>query len=259
MSVSASTFRPPAAHSSAGTQPPLAIGRFTTVLIRDPRTSPPLEERHVTILPRSPLDTLRLLWREGHVKDLGLTALTGAVATISAYFSATADDDTVRAANGATGGFTGALSLAGLSYSIKGIRATLARDDHQRAEPARRAKAEYLESMEQWKEAVDRYHELRLEAQNLPVEGRRLVTSTQDGKGNTEVTVFSLEPIECNPVTGRRIEPDRSAADEPDAEGREGLQGEVPEGDASDSSSSAAFEASSDAESFAAGELDETV
>lgn len=233
----------------------MANGQFRTVLIEDPRTWPPLEDRHVTVLPRSPLDTLRLLWREGHVKNLSLAAIAGTASALSAYYSATTDDDTQRAANGATSGFTGVFSLACLYHSAKEIRAALARDDVRRAEPARRAEAEYLESMEQREIAESQYHERRLAAENVPVEGRRLVTSAPDGKGNTEVTVMSLGPIAWNPVTGRRIEPGRSSGDEPDAEGREGLQGEVPEGYATDSSSaSQPSETGSGSQSVAVGD-----
>ncbi len=167
-----------------------ATVQYTTVRIRDPEAEPRLEERHVTILPRSPLDTLRLLWREGHVKDVGLTALLGACATVAGYYAATTDDESLQAGNGAASGFIGALSLASLHQSVTRIRATLARDDDQRAEPARIAERAQADEEAQLARAIVARDDAVREALRPVDEDHRLFATTVPTEGYIEVTIY---------------------------------------------------------------------
>jgi len=179
MSVSASTFRPAETTSSAGTQPALAPGQFMTVRIWDPEAQPDLEERHVTILPRSPLETLRLLWREGHVKDLCVTAVLGAGSAVAGYCAATAKDESLQAGDGAVSAFAGGLAAAWLHHTVKKIGATLARDDLQRDESARRPQ---IAREAQHAEAITRRDQALKEAlQPTEEDGRLFATIAREG------------------------------------------------------------------------------
>jgi hypothetical protein len=173
---------------------------YTIVRIPDPEAGPQLEERHVTVLPRSPLDTLRLLWREGHLKDVGVTALLGACATVAGYYAATTDDESLQAGNGAASGFIGALSLASLHHSVNRIRATLARDDDQRDEPARIAEREQAEQEAQLAQAIVARDDAVREALRPVSEDHGLFATTSRTGGYIEVAICRKAlPAESQP------------------------------------------------------------
>ena len=196
------TPRPSDAPSATDRQlePLQATVPYTIVRIPDPEAGPQLEERHVAILPRSPLDTLRLLWREGHVKDVGVTALLGACATVAGYYAATTDDESLQAGNGAASGFIGALSLASLHHSVKRIRATLARDDDQRSEPARIAEREQAEQEAQLAQAIPARDQAVEEALRPAAQDHRLFATVIRLDDHIEVTTYPKGlPAESQP------------------------------------------------------------